>query len=210
MIPIDLSTWNRREHFEFFSKMSNPFFGITSEIDCTKAYAICKEKGISFFAYYMHKSIMASNAVKELRYRIIDGKVMELPYVNVGTTIAREDGTFGFSLTEYSEDFEVFNARLQKEIENVQNSEGIRLHTEDGRVDLIRHTTIPWTSFSAILHPFNLGSGDSVPKIAFGKFRAEGDRKWLPISIEAHHGLADGRHLGLYFQKFQELMNEDF
>jgi chloramphenicol O-acetyltransferase type A len=30
---IDLATWNRKEHFEFFSTFEEPFFGITTPID---------------------------------------------------------------------------------------------------------------------------------------------------------------------------------
>ena len=32
---IDLSTWNRKEHFEFFCTFEEPFFGITTQIDMT-------------------------------------------------------------------------------------------------------------------------------------------------------------------------------
>ena len=49
---IDLATWNRKEHFEFFSKFEEPFFGTTIQFDCTKAYHKAKELGVSFFVYY--------------------------------------------------------------------------------------------------------------------------------------------------------------
>ncbi|RZJ50126.1 MAG: chloramphenicol acetyltransferase, partial [Chryseobacterium sp.] len=32
---IDLENWNRKEHFEFFSKMKSPYFGFTTEVECT-------------------------------------------------------------------------------------------------------------------------------------------------------------------------------
>ena len=35
---IDITHWNRREHFEFFSQFDDPFFGITTLVDFTKAY----------------------------------------------------------------------------------------------------------------------------------------------------------------------------
>lgn len=35
---IDITHWNRREHFEFFSRFDDPFFGITTLVDFTKAY----------------------------------------------------------------------------------------------------------------------------------------------------------------------------
>ena len=57
---LDQSTWNRKEHFDFFRKFDEPFFGIVTEIDCTKAYQISKEKKQSFFAYYLHLMLIFS------------------------------------------------------------------------------------------------------------------------------------------------------
>ena len=59
---INLETWNRKEHFLFFKQMEEPFFGITTSIDCTIAYQKAKELGVSFFTYYLHKTLIAVNA----------------------------------------------------------------------------------------------------------------------------------------------------
>ena len=34
---IDIATWNRKEHFEHFSAFDDPFFGVTVNVDCTRA-----------------------------------------------------------------------------------------------------------------------------------------------------------------------------
>jgi len=205
---IDIENWKRKEHYEFFSKMSSPFFGITTEVDCTIAYDNAKKSGCSFFAYYLHKSMMAVNSVPELKYRILNNQVVELDVIHVGVTIGREDGTFAFIFVNFSEDLETFNNALQKEIEEVKNSSGLRLNGDNEKIDLIRHSTLPWISFSALLHPTNFNNKDTVPKITFGKFSIKDGRKMLPVSIEAHHGLADGYHLGIYLNEFQNRLNE--
>ena len=74
-------------------------------------------------------------------------------------------------------------------------------------VDLIRYSTFPWSSFSGLLHPTNLDPKDSVPKITFGKFFIREGKKILPVSIEAHYGLADGLHLGKYLEKLQRQLD---
>jgi chloramphenicol O-acetyltransferase type A len=206
---IDINNWNRKEYFDFFSKMTSPYFGITTEVDCTKAYNIAKEKEYSFFAYYLYKSLVAANFVEELRLRIIDNQVILLDKMSVGTTIGRENGTYGLAFAEYSDSFEDFNAALQKEIEAVHHSVGLRLNDDARRTDLIHYSTIPWTSFSAILHPRSLDRIESIPKIVFGKYSEREVHKFLPVSIEANHALADGFHLAKFFNKFQqELDNE--
>lgn len=206
---VDIDRWNRKEHFEFFSQMASPYFGLTTEVDCTQAYDTAKKKGYSFFAYYYHKSMVAINTVEELKLRIIDGQVIQFDTVHAGSTIGRPDGTFGFSFTHFSEDFETFNAGLQEEIKGVHATTGLRLSNERLGKDHVRHTTIPWNSFSAIVHPTDFNTAESVPKIAFGRFNLKDGRKYLPVSIEAHHGLADGIHIAQYLKEFQRQLDLD-
>ncbi len=208
MKEIIIENWNRKEHYEFFSTFSNPYFGFTATVNCTKAYKLAKEKNISFFAWYFHKSIVAANSIAEFKLRIIDNKVYQLDQNHAGSTIARDDHTFAFSYIEYDEDFDVFNSRLQTEIEAVKNSSGLRLDPGKNNVEYIRYTTIPWVSFTQIIHPSNLDGTDSVPRISFGKFFEKDGEKFLPVSVEAHHGLMDGYHISEFFRIFEELLNE--
>lgn len=207
MKKIDIKNWKRREHFSFFSNMTNPFFGIVTEVECTNAYDLVKKNDWSFFAYYLHKSMVAINSIEELKLRIYKNEVVLFNQINAGATIGRDDGTFGFIYVEYNENFKIFNSDLQKEILEVKNSQGLRLNNDDIKSDLIRHSTIPWTSFTGLLHPTNLKKHESVPKITFGKFYIKENKKFLPISIEAHHGLVDGYHLALYLKEFQNQLN---
>lgn len=206
---INIESWNRKEHFEFFSRMASPYFGITTEVDCTIAYDNAKENGNSFFAHYLHKSMIAINSVEELRLRIVDNKVALFEKINAGATVGRADGTFGFIFVNFSDDFETFNKELQNEIQTVLNSTGLRLNDDDIKKDLIRHSTIPWTSFTGLLHPTNFDRTESVPKITFGKFSIREGKKYLPVSIEAHHGLVDGFHLAKYLSEFQRQLDKE-
>ena len=122
---LDLENWNRKEHFLFFKQFEEPFFGLTVEIDCTKAYATTKQLGTSFFVYYLHKTMVAVNTIESFRYRIIDDAIYIYDTIDVSATIMREDNTFGFSLIEYSPDFDVFAANTFQEIERIQNTSGL-------------------------------------------------------------------------------------
>ena len=46
---VDRAAWPRRELFEFFSPMSQPFFSVTFRQDVTRLYAFTKENRLSFF-----------------------------------------------------------------------------------------------------------------------------------------------------------------
>jgi chloramphenicol O-acetyltransferase type A len=46
---LDLNQWKRKEHFDFFSAMEEPFFGVTVELEVTKLYELAKLRNDSFF-----------------------------------------------------------------------------------------------------------------------------------------------------------------
>jgi len=150
--------------------------------------------------------MQAVNEIEAFRYRILDGQVVCYDKINVSSTAGRKDGTFAFTAIEYDENFEIFKLAAQKELKAVQNSTGLRLSENAQRLDTIHFTAIPWVKFSAISHPGNFNDNNSVPKIAVGKMTTIDRRKILPISLHAHHGLTDGYHAGLFFDRLQTLL----
>lgn len=205
---LDLENWNRKEHYLFFKQFEEPFFGLTIEIDCTKAYATAKELGTSFFVYYLHKTLVAVNTIECFRYRINNDAIYIYDTIDVSATIMREDQTFGFSLIEYSPYFEVFAANTFKEIERIQNTSGL-LTREFPNDNLIHFSAVPWINFTSLSHARNYTFPDSCPKISFGKMTIGNDgERTMSMSIHAHHGLMDGFHVSQFIDCFQELMNQ--
>ncbi|PXY44454.1 chloramphenicol acetyltransferase [Flavobacterium hydrophilum] len=205
---LDLENWNRKEHFEHFSKMEEPFFGATVEIDCTKAYQTAKNLKISFFIFYLHKTLIAVNAIENFKYRISDGKIYINDRIDVSATIGREDGTFGFSLIEYNADYKIFEENALAEIERIQNTTGLFTRSFDDD-NVIHFSAIPWLNFTSLSHARSYSYPDSCPKISFGKMTTlDNGKKMMPLSVHVHHGLMDGMHVGKFVDLFQELMNQ--
>ena len=203
---LDITTWNRKEHFEFFSKFEEPFFGTTIQFDCTRAYDKSKELGVSFFTYYLHKTLVAVNKTENFRYRIHDEKVFIYDKINVSSTILRDDKTFGFSEIEYDENLNAFIENYNTEATRVKNTSG--LFTREYNENIVHFSALPWINFTSISHSRSFTFPDSCPKFSFGKITAENDKKLMSMSVHVHHGLVDGYHLGLFFEEFERLMNE--
>ena len=203
---LDLENWNRKEHFAHFCKMEEPFFGVTVEIDCTQAYQNAKELKTSFFIYYLHKTLVAVNAIENFKYRIAEGKIYINNQIDASATIGREDGTFGFSLIEYNPDFKIFEQTALAEIERIQNTTGLFTRSFDDD-NLIHFSAIPWLNFTSLSHARSYTFPDSCPKISFGKMIAsETGKKTIAMSVHVHHGLMDGLHVGQFVDYFQNLM----
>lgn len=205
---LDLENWNRKEHFAHFSKMEEPFFGVTVEIDCAKAYQTAKNIKTSFFIFYLHKTLVAVNSIENFKYRIAEDKIYINDRVDASATIGREDGTFGFSLMEYNPDFEVFEKSAYAEIERIQNTAGLFTRSFDDD-NVIHFSAIPWLNFTSLSHARSYSYPDSCPKISFGKMiTLDNGKKTMAMSVHVHHGLMDGMHVGQFVDLFQKLMNQ--
>ena len=68
-------------------------------------------------------------------------------------------------------------------------------------------TSFPWWKFSGFTHATKLGPKDSVPRVSWSQFVEDGDKKILSLSIEVHHALVDGYHVGMLLKQIQDVLN---
>lgn len=204
MRVININTWNRKQLYEHFSNLKDPFFGVTISFDVTHAYNFSKEKKVSFFGRYLHDCMKALNTIENFKYRIENDKVIVYDSIHASATIMREDKTFGFSFIEYSENLSVFLNNLEVEKQRIYNSNN--LYPPQNRLDCIHCSAMPWVNFSGHKEPVS-GVLESVPKLAFGKATKINDRLLMNVAIAVNHALADGYHVGLFSEKFQEYLN---
>lgn len=202
---LDLKTWNRAAHFEFFRQFDEPFFGITANVDCTHLFQRVKEANESFFLRYLHCALIAANEIPAFRYRIEGDQVVEYATVNVSPALPRSSGAFGFAYFDFDADFATFALHAQREMERVDQTTG--LSPANSNENTIHATVIPWVHFTGFSHARHFAFADSIPKMAFGKFIEQNGRKQMPISLHLHHAVADGQDAGVFFERLQALFD---
>ena len=202
---IDLEKWERKSHFEFFSKFSDPFWGLTLNVDCTIAYQTSKERKFSFYLYYLYQSLRAVNLIHAFKLRIEDNKPVWYDRIDASATVDKTDGTFGFSNIIFKEDFNAFQILAMDEINRVRAEQ--ELNPGVAGQNVIHYSAVPWISFTALSHAHNSAFNDSIPKISFGKTFLNGEQLLMPIAIHAHHGLIDGLQAGQFVNLFQKFLN---
>ncbi len=191
---LDLASWARRDLFEFFRDYDNPYFNICARVEVTRLLEVLRERpgaGVSLAYHYF--ALRVANEIEPFRFRLKDGNVIVHDVINGGTTVMLPNESFSYAYFDYHEDFEEFLSEAGESIKRVQAEGSLKPTMRD---DLIYFTTLPWVSFTSFAHARNRGRGDSVPRIAFGKFMKENERTMLPISVEVHHALMDGLHAG--------------
>ena len=205
MREIDLQTWPRRKHFEVFNAYDYPHFNLSAPVDVTCLVPFVKERGLSLTVTLVYLLARAANDLPEFRWRIRGRRVVEHEIVHPSTTVLVREDLFSFCTIPFNPDFAVFTAQAAKYIELVKQSP--TLEDEPGRDDLLFMTAIPWVSFTGVVHPIHMHPSDSVPRIAWGKYYPEGGHIRMPLSVQVHHALMDGLHVGRYFQRVQELFD---
>lgn len=206
MKVIDVNTWNRKQHFKHFNALKDPYFSITVPIDVTNAYTFAKRNNISFFAKYLHDCMSAINSVENLKYRIVNDDVVAYDTIHASATIMRSDNTYGFSFIDYDENLNVFINNLENEKTRIENS--FDLYPPKNGLDCIHCSALPWLKFSGHKEPFS-GIKDSVPKLAFSKAEDVLGKKEMNVAISVNHALADGYHVSLFVNAFQDFLNSE-
>lgn len=201
-LEIDFENWERRPTFEFFKDYKDPFFNMAANLDVTRLYRFCKENALPFSIAALYFSIRTANEMREFRLRMIGEKVVEFDRIEATQTILNDDNTFSFCyfpLRDSLSEFVEIGLASRKKYQALRSFD-----VENERIDLIYYSVIPWVSFTSFKHANSGDHRQTVPRMVFGKMFEMGDRRLIPFSVEAHHCLMDGYHVGQYFNRFQE------
>ncbi|MCO6487396.1 MAG: chloramphenicol acetyltransferase [Phaeodactylibacter sp.] len=206
MKVIRFADEHRRKHFEFFRNMSQPHFNICARVDISALLPALEEQQLRFTPTIVYCIARTANGIPAFRQRIRGSQVVEHESTHPSFTVLTEaSDVFSFCTVRYQENYQAFARETLRRMESMRQQPS--LEDEEGRDDFLYLSAIPWISFTSLQHAMHYEPADSVPRIAWGKYYREGDKVWLPLSVQAHHALVDGRHIGQYFENIQALLS---
>ncbi|MGB2964799.1 MAG: chloramphenicol acetyltransferase [Anaerolineales bacterium] len=206
MRTIDMETWPRRDHYQFFSTFEYPHFSLCADLDITTFLPFLKNRKISFTAAIMYLIARTANSIPEFRQRVREGNPIEYDVVHPSATILTKDDLFSFCTVLYNQNFIKFVNEAEEEIVRVKTEPYIQEKIQDDSALFM--TSIPWVSFTSFMHPLKLNPADSVPRFAWGKYKQTGEKTLMPLSVQAHHAVVDGLHAGRFYDQFQKLLDQ--
>lgn len=198
---MDLATYPRRAHFEYFSAMAYPYVGVTVDVDITPLASFRQKTGAPFFLTLLYCAARAGNAVPELRQRIADGEIWEFDSCPSSYTVAKPDGTYAYCQVRTDQPFDAFLAEARERQNAALASGGIEEDADDA-LPCFFVSTLPWLRYTALVQPTPFPA-DSNPRITWGKAEVLGGRTSLPLSLLCHHALVDGLHIAQFYRALE-------
>lgn len=203
---IDIERWARRDAFHYFRTFDKPYFNVCVRLDVARLKAALAARdaggGLTLACYFV--ALRLANLHRAFRLRLEQGRVRVCDEVHGSTTVLRDDGdSFFFADLQHTGDFDAFVARSSAAIDAARTMRAA-FEPKPEAIACVYFTSLPWLHFTSFSHARNWGREDSIPRLAFGRAQAEGPHLWLPMSVEVHHALMDGVHVGRYVQEFED------
>lgn len=186
--------------------MNHPHYCICVNVDITNLLSYLKEKEISFTPVIVYLISRVANEMGSFRQRIRGEKVIEHDSVNPSFSVnTKVSDVFSFCEVEYQPSAPAFIKAAKAQMKRMEENP---VFDDQERDDYLFLSSLPWISFTGLTHAMHYHPCDSVPRITWGKYFEEGDKIKMPLSLQVHHALVDGRHIGQYYMRWEALATD--
>jgi chloramphenicol O-acetyltransferase type A len=203
---IDVDTWDRKEYFTMYLGRDFPYINIGAHLDITNLVYFCKKNDLSSYLTMIFAAHSTAEGIENFRYRIKDGQPIINERMGVSFTHIPEGSELFIEVTvDFDDDLAVFHRIAREQMARQGTDPGFAVLR--GRHDLIMYSAIPWIEYTHVVRTIARLGVDSNPKISWGKYFRQGKRILVPFSVQVHHGLMDGLHVGRYYEEIQRFID---
>lgn len=204
---LDYKNWKRREVYEYFSKISNPFYMTTFKQDVTNLYDYAKSHNLSFYNSMIWACSQAINLTDAFLITMRNGKFFILNQRNPSfTNLKSGDENFFIVTLNHNQNIKEFCKEASELSKNQQNF----INEQKESDALIYFSCLPWIELTALTNARDLSCenslNDNIPRISWGKFIEENGKKKLGISLEVNHRFIDGFHIGQFALNLEKII----
>lgn len=208
MIKIDCNNWERREIYEFFLPVSNPFYMTSFPLDVTNLYAYKKAHGVSFYYALCWLCAQTVNGIDNFRYTSRNGEVsMFEERIPSFTDLRAGSDLFYYVTPPYCNDLDLY-CRTASVCSKEQK---VFLDTALETDTLIYISCLPDLFMTAQTSVHNFSDPgeveNNIPRISWGKYMMNDGKLTLNMSIEVNHRFVDGIHVSRFAADLQNRIN---
>lgn len=206
MRRIDKQSWPRRDHYDFFAPMSDPFYTLSFPVEVTALRNCCKARGLSFYHAMVYGVTKAMESVEAFHYKDRQGEIVyHERLVPSFTHLESGSELFRIITLDAGDDMADFCRRTRAQA--AAQTEFITQGPWDEDA-LIYFTCLPWFPLTSLTNEKDLRPWDSIPRAAWGRWEEQGARTCLNLSLELNHRLLDGVHVGRFYEALVRWMEE--
>ena len=198
---IDIENWERKEFYLHFINEVVCTYSVTVNLDIT---ALNDERLYPAMIWLLTKTVNEMpefrTCLKEEGLGIYDS--MHPMYTVFNKENKNFSGIWSYFSENYGEFLESYKA------DEKEYSKSTRYTPKDGTPEnSFNISMLPWIEFSSV----NINVYDEgkflLPIFTMGKFSEKDGKRLLPLSIQVHHAVCDGYHVGLFVEKLQDKIN---
>jgi chloramphenicol O-acetyltransferase type A len=201
---VDMKSYKRIKAYQTFSKIGYPYFSFTFQIDITGFLHDIKAKKYPFFLSFQYAACKALDRVSNLRMRVVNGEIVEIEHNIPSFTLALEDGTFAFCSAYPELPFDEYLKEALAAEEKVKNNPSLE-DDEEEVTAMAFISSVPWFSYTSHTMEGPLPA-DYNPRLTWGKYYLQGEKTFLPFTIQVNHALVDGKDIADYLVALEEEM----
>lgn len=207
--PIDFENWDRKEIFTCFEGY---LYCMTVELDITEFLRTLREHQWKFYPAICYCIAKTVNENIHYRYGRVNWQVGYWDKLQTHYTVMRTHSNhlFTHQRTLFQEDFPLFCQQFLEDKEKAESGSSLYFD-KSGAMDNVHISIMPNTSYTALSYSkpasftkYDTGNTSYVPFVMAGKYRPEGDRMKLPVTVEFHHAVNDGYHAELFFKLLED------
>lgn len=193
---------DEKDLFSLSSFISNRY-EVTIDVNAKKLYDFSKENNLSFFNSCVAAIYKAIEEIPEFKKYIVNGKGRQYSETNVVLPLLKEDNSTQDvcieSIDEFTS-FEQWNKFLNHVKKNPDNYP-MEFNEQSSEVPIAILSCMPWFYYTGFRNLI-LKSDVFLPIIHWGKY----ENGKFPLTVEINHTYIYAYHLGLFFDKLNEFM----
>ena len=222
---IDMETWPRRDHYEYYKNLVQTCYNLTANVDITHILKFCDRREIKFYPAFIYAITKAVNEVPEFRMAYDkEGNLGWYDYLNPSYTIFhKDDSTFSDVWSPWKDTFVDFYQEMLQDMENAEHSKGIKAKPDKPN-NFFPVSGVPWVTFTGYACDTFRSPHMLFAIATFGKyFEAQeipdcigrthfantksltNPRTLIPVNVFVPHMVADGYHTCQFFRKLQNI-----
>lgn len=198
---IDIENWERKEFYEHFINEVVCTYSVTVNLDITNL------KGQRLYPAMIWLITKTVNEMPEFRTSLRkDGLGIYDSMHPMYTVFNEQNKNFSGIWSYFSDDYKEFLKNYEEDSGKYSNS--TRYTPKDGTPEnSFNISMLPWVGFTSV----NINVYDEgkflLPIFTMGKFFEQDGKRLLPFSIQVHHAVCDGYHIGKFVELIQEKIN---